>query len=170
MLRALRIARCPVTLVPRDGTGYSLSSERKSNLAKNRHYHDRYARDERKADYPRLSFLGRIRNGSENRNRYDNERGCDSVYCRVERVGVTEISNQPRGEVERGDVHRENRVGKIVERPAQALPQREPREGLRSPVPIMLVAPPATSAGLLKVEVIDAIVCVGSISARVTHT
>src|SRR5690348_12925576 len=111
--------------MPSRGHGHrmrdTLTNEGQRRLTKNAYCSTCEARSDREADHPRLAPPPHIRYRAEHRYRHDHQNGSNSICHGVHEIRRSEIAHYPYGEVERRDIHRENRVREVVKGPAPTL-------------------------------------------------
>src|SRR6185369_11044754 len=98
-----------------------LTDDRKLRLTEDTNGGGGDTRGYREADHPWLSATSCIGYCTENGNRQHDEERSDAVRDRIRRLGLAQIHHDPRREVEARDVHREDRVREVIERPAPPL-------------------------------------------------
>ena len=98
-----------------------LANQRQGLLANHANCDTPDTRGDGEPDHPRLPFAPCIRNRAENGDREYHQKGRCRIRECVHEIRRSEICHDPRGEVERGDVHREDRVREVVQRPAPSL-------------------------------------------------
>src|SRR5689334_11427951 len=107
----------------------ALTYERECRLTENAYRGTRQTGGDREANDPGLPPTSRIRDGAERGYGYDHQNGRHCIRHGVHEIRRAEIAHYPYREVERRDIHREDRVREVVKSPAPTLDGGGPNDG-----------------------------------------